>query len=225
MALISPRVAPVLSLTSARGDVRTRRLERSQHGAPELVAPFEHSRRPWAHALLAALVVLAAPRGAHAGCNLIPQAEPAFRGALGTVDRPYAAPGDFVDVNVRQALCDDASPGVGGQATDSEVTLLFTPEAGPKRAVVVTTAPCASLAPRLATCQATPGIASNGVTCVQVNQPGDPLGMGVNVVDGVNHLRFRFPDTDALLAPDGDRRGFMTVGTRCFRVPVRKKTD
>jgi len=64
--------------------------------------------------LVAALVVLFGARAVHAGCNLIPQAEPAFRGALGTVDRPYATPGDFIDVNVRQALCDQASPGVGG---------------------------------------------------------------------------------------------------------------
>jgi hypothetical protein len=39
-----------------------------------------------------------------------PQAQPAFRGALGTLDRPYAAPGDFIDVNVRQALCDGPRP-------------------------------------------------------------------------------------------------------------------
>ncbi len=159
--------------------------------------------------VLAGLTVLLSRASiVHAGCNLIPQAQPAFRGALGTLDRPYAAPGDFVDVNVRPSLCDGTSPGVGSFPSDQEVTLLFTPSDGPRRVVVLTTAPCASLAGRLTTCEDTPGIASGGVACVQVNQPGDPIGVGVPVVDGVSHLRFRFPDTDALLPPAGDRRGF-----------------
>src|SRR5262245_35879043 len=70
---------------------------------------------------LALLLSSAGPT--HAGCNLIPQAQPAFRGALGTLDRPYAAPGDFVDVSVRQAICDGASPGISSLPTDHEVTL------------------------------------------------------------------------------------------------------
>ena len=161
----------------------------------------------------ACLVAGVAASTAHAGCNLIPQAQPAFRGALGTLDRPYAAPGDFIDVAVRQAVCDDASPGFGFDPTQYEVTLLFTPPGEDARAVVLTTAPCANLASRLGTCGGEPGIAKNGVSCIQVNQLGDPLGMGIGFVDGIPHLRFRFPDTDALLAPDGDRRGFTGPAT------------
>ncbi len=153
-----------------------------------------------------AVVSGAAPR-VHAGCNLIPQAQPAFRGALGTLDRPYAAPGDFVDVNVRQALCDGASSGVSFDPAHHEVTLVFNPEGGPRRVVVLTTSPCASLAARLDACEETSGVVKNGVSCVQVNQPGDPTGMGLAFVDGAYRLRFRFPDTDGLLAPSGDRRG------------------
>jgi len=145
---------------------------------------------------------------AHAACNLIPQAQPAFRGALGTLDRPYAAPGDFVDITIRQQLCDDTSPGISFDPTQSEVTLLFTPPGEDARAVVLTTAPCASLAARLDACGDAPGIANDGVSCLQVNAPGDPVGLSAPFVLGSTHLRFRFPDTDALLAPAGDRRGF-----------------
>ncbi len=145
---------------------------------------------------------------AHAACNLIPQAQPAFRGALGTIDRPFAAPGDYVDVRVRQTLCDVASPGIAGSASQHEVTLLFAPPGEARRAVVLTTDACASLTSRLDACEGASGMAKNGVSCVQVNQPGDPFGMASIFIGGENHLRFRFPDTDALLAPAGDRRGF-----------------
>jgi hypothetical protein len=122
------------------------------------------------------LAVVLGGRLVHAGCNLIPQAQPAFRGALGTLDRPYAAPGDFVDVNVRTSLCDGVSSGVSSDPSNSEVTLLFTPTDGPRRLVVLTTMPCASLASRLDACEDNSGVLKGGVACMQVNQPGDPVG-------------------------------------------------
>lgn len=157
--------------------------------------------------LVPVLLVATAP-AARAACNLIPQAQPAFRGALGTVDRPFASPGDFVDVRVRTELCDGASPGIDASAAAHEVTLLFAPPGGPSRAVVLTTADCATLAARMATCEAAPGIPDGGVACVRMNRPGEAIDLGVQLVDGEHRLRFRFPDTDAFLAPAGDRRGF-----------------
>jgi len=66
----------------------------------------------------------ALPAGdARAACNLIPQAQTLFRGALGSTDRPFAAPGDFVELDVRQTLCDVASADFGALADDHVVTL------------------------------------------------------------------------------------------------------
>src|SRR5438128_701292 len=110
------------------------------------------NRHPLRAIRLSVVVVclaLVLPTTARPACNLIPQAQPAFRGALGTVDRPYAAPGDFVDVYARQVFCDGTSPGIGLSSSQNEITLLFTPTAGPKSAVVITTDACANLADRL----------------------------------------------------------------------------
>ena len=156
-----------------------------------------------------ALVVLATvlgPRPARAGCNLIPQAQPVFRGTLGTLDRPFAGPGDFVELHVRPGVCDGASPGLGTDPSALVVTLLFTPAGGPKRAVVLTTQSCSDVAltAQLATCAATPGMSNGGVACVQMNQSG-PVDMGIITrSDGAPRLRFRFPNTDAIVAPGGD---------------------
>src|SRR5207249_1371402 len=78
-----------------------------------------------------------------------------------------------------------------------------TPGKSATRAVVLTTAPCASLVTRLAACGATAGVAA--ASCIQVATPGDFF---MATPDGTPRLRFRFPDTDALLAPGGDRRTF-----------------
>ena len=169
--------------------------------------------RPLLPTLAACLLLVLATTSARAACNLIPQTQPAFRGALGTLDRPYAAPGDFVDVHVRQQLCDETSAGISFDPTQSEVTLLFTPPGEDARAVVLTTAACAGLTARLDACEDAPGMAKGGVTCIQVNQPGNPIGLTAPFVNGSTHLRFRFPDTDALLAPAGDRRGFTGPAT------------
>jgi hypothetical protein len=152
---------------------------------------------------LALVLLLIAPAVARAACNLIPQATPAFRATRGTVDRPFAAPGDFVDVTLRPSLCDGASPGFGVDASQHAVTLLFEPGGKAKaQAVVLSLAPCAGLASQLAACGATSGIA--GVSCLEVT----PSDLALLSIDGAPHLRFRFPDTDALLAPSGDGRAF-----------------
>ncbi len=156
--------------------------------------------------LLVALVALAHPGRAHAGCDLIPQSQPVFRGALGTLDRPFARPGDFVELHVRPTICDAASPGLGADPSALAVTLLFTPAGGPKRAVVLTTRSCADAAvvQKLETCAATPAMSSGGVSCIQVNQSG-PVDMAIITrADGIPRLRFRFPDTDAILGSGGD---------------------
>src|SRR5690606_19081928 len=132
------------------------------------------------------------PIAVHAGCDLIPQAQPIFRGALGTLDRPFAGPGDFVEVHVRPTICDTASPGLPTSVDDVDVTLLFEPPGGPRRAVVLTTASCADadFGARLAACQATPNMSAGGVTCVQMNAAG-PFDMDIVERDSIPRLRFR----------------------------------
>ena len=153
-----------------------------------------------------ALVTFGRPAVVDAGCNLIPQAQPIFRGSLGTLDRPFARPGDFVELHVRPTICDASSPGIGSDASALVVTLLFTPAGGPKRAVVLTNQPCddPSVTPKLAACASTPGMSAGGVTCMQLNQGGAVDSAILTRSDGIPRLRFRFPDTDAVLAPDAD---------------------
>jgi hypothetical protein len=86
------------------------------------------SQRSAAAFLLACVALVALPaRDAGAACNLIPQAQLAFRGALGTAGGPFAAPGDFVDLSVRATLCDGTSAGFTAIPGDHVVTLVFSP--------------------------------------------------------------------------------------------------
>jgi len=140
---------------------------------------------------------------AHGSCNLIPQAQQTFRGARGAADRPFAAPGDFVEIGVRPQICDVGSEaiGAGGRtAADYVVTLVFTPESsGPRRVVYLTTGSCNSTAnqSRTQACQATPGVTA--VHCQQVNRVGQPTGLVLTTRrQDERRLSFRFPDTDAI---------------------------
>ncbi len=157
--------------------------------------------------VLALGLVALRPVVATAGCDLIPQAQPIFRGTLGTLDRPFAGPGDFVELHVRPTICDQSSPGLPASVDQLDVTLLFEPPGGPRRAVVLTTASCsdADLQQRLDTCQATPNMSAGGVTCVQMNAVG-PVDMDIIERDSIPRLQFRFPDTDALLGGLDDDR-------------------
>ncbi len=163
---------------------------------------------------LALALLLAGRDDARAGCNLIAQAQPIFRGAVGTLDRPFAGPGDFVELHVRPTVCDGSSPGLGTDPTALVVTLLFTPTNGPKRAIVLTTQSCAdvTLTPKLAACGATPGMSAGGVSCIQVNQGTSDTAL-ITRADGIPRLRFRFPNTDAILAPGGDIRTLTGAAT------------
>jgi hypothetical protein len=62
--------------------------------------------------LVVALLALLAPGESVANCNVIPGTVNSFRAALGAGDRPFAMPGDFVELTVRPEVCDKASQGV-----------------------------------------------------------------------------------------------------------------
>ena len=153
--------------------------------------------------ILVALVV--SPRAAGAGCNLIPSASRTYRGALGALNKPYAAPGDFVEVGVEPARCDDArSPGFGSDGGDDVVTVVFKPAGNPTRVVFLTADSCSGGKAKAlkAACEATPGVGAGNVACVEA----PPNDLAVVDRNGVPKLSFRFPDTDAFLAPPGDGR-------------------
>jgi Tol biopolymer transport system component len=140
---------------------------------------------------------------AGAACNLIPSARQTFRASLGSTNRPYAAPGDYVEIGVRPGGCDAASPGFGGIASDHIVTVVFTPPAnGTRRVAFLTADDCSSPASvaKLAACEATVG--AGRVACVG----GSAANLALVDREGIPHLSFRFPSTDALAAPDGDQR-------------------
>jgi len=135
---------------------------------------------------------------AEAACNIIPGTTQTFRGAIGSVDRPFAGPGDVLEL--RRNACDSAGPALSAAATDHVVTLVFTPPHGPRN-VVVLGADCAALEAKRSACVATPGVSS--FTCIPVNQPGQPLDLDVLEREGVRRLRVRVPSASWLGDIDG----------------------
>jgi hypothetical protein len=164
--------------------------------------------------LLAFAVALLFSAEAAAMCDVIPGVQSEFRGALGSLNRPYAIPGDEgerITITLDPSECDAASPGFldlsGGAVPEDDyfVTVLFTPPQGEARnAVVLTTASNESA------CLAAVAGPTNGVsaTC-RVPAPGTKE---IEIVDP-STLVFRFPDTDAELAPDDDDRTFSGPAT------------
>jgi cysteine-rich repeat protein len=136
------------------------------------------------------------PEEAKAGCNVIPGAIRDFRAALGSIDRPFAGPGDFVEVRVRPEVCDKESAGFTGTAADYVVTVLFVPPSGPENAIILAE-DCTGI--DLASCNSELG--GGNTECVEVNGPSEPVGL---VVKSETELQFRFPDTDQFLSDPND---------------------
>ncbi len=135
------------------------------------------------------LALLAAARRTEANCNIIPSAAPAFRASLATTDRPFARPGDWVKLTLDPA-CHGSSPGFPVEDAPV-VTIVFTPSGGPRHVVVLSRA-CGRV--DLAACRAEPDVAD--AVCLATEEAGRPDAL--QVIDR-RTLRFRFPDTDALL--------------------------
>jgi hypothetical protein len=155
--------------------------------------------------LVAAGVLLCAPLAcvtpAAADCNLIPGTSKAFNAELGATNRPFAAPGESVEIATRDCDTGSASQALPLPASSYVVTVVFKPETGDAHAVVLTTdANCnMALGSKLTDCDnAIPGM--NSASCRSVAQSG------LSIVDrnGVNFLSFNFPDTDQEFGPDGD---------------------
>lgn len=140
-----------------------------------------------------AMALATTPGTATGGCNLIPGTEKTFNGVLGATNRPYAGPGEHVEVRLRP--CDTDSPGFLPSAADQVVTLLFKAPDGTNRVVALAN-DCVGV--DTATCGGMAGVAS--ATCLA--EPA--LATHLDVDRGDRRLTFPFPDTDAEFAGPAD---------------------
>jgi Tol biopolymer transport system component/subtilisin-like proprotein convertase family protein len=149
---------------------------------------------------------LPGPRLADASCDQIPGTTNTFRATLGSTDRPFAGPGDFVELRL-SPKCDlppqGGSAGFAPAVQDNVVSVIFTPPRG-EHHIVVLAADCSALVDRLDACAATAGVVPLCVTA-ETDPLRGPIGLELVNRDGQNRLRFRFPDTDGLLGTPDDR--------------------
>ena len=144
--------------------------------------------------LALATAIVLAPRVAWSSCDLIPSAQSSFRSTLGTTNRPFASPGDWVRIAL-DPLCHAASPGLPTSANDTVVSLVFG-GANAVGATVLALAPsCAALEAARVACETQPGVAR--AVCREVQPDAD-------VVVAPGQLFFRFPDTDDLVLAAND---------------------
>lgn len=145
--------------------------------------------------LLGCMLATSPATRARAACNLIPGTAKSYDAIVGAANRPFAAPGELLELRMRP--CDVTSPGFLPAGDDQVVTIVFKAPGGTSRVVVMAT-DC--LGVDTATCAATSGVAS----AVCHTTPG--LTTFTDVSAGDLRLRFPFPATDAELAPGGDGR-------------------
>lgn len=140
--------------------------------------------------LVLAAVVPCGTRPARAACNLIPGTSKTFNSTLGASNRPFAGPAERLEVRLRP--CDDPVPGLGATPGDNLVTVVFRPPGGVTHAVVLTSAAtCAAVDAKLPACAAQ--LTGGGVAlCV----PQAQAGIDLIEREGVQHLSFRFPNTE-----------------------------
>ncbi|MGH0033687.1 MAG: hypothetical protein ACQGVK_01525 [Myxococcota bacterium] len=158
--------------------------------------------------MVAVAASIGLPSQAWASCNVVPGSVNTFRAALGATDRPFAAPGDTVKVQLDLAGCEAAAePGfvdsgnAAGAEDDFQVVLVFTPPNGPANVVVLhdedDPQACVGFEGSAAqqACQASLPVLGDGA-------PGSTrqalcLPTAINVPDA-STLEFEFPDTHAL---------------------------
>lgn len=153
------------------------------------------SRRPGVVNILLAAILMAGAHDARAACNLIPGTARTFGAVVGATNRPFAAPGERVELRLRDC---DASSGFLPAGNDHVVTLLWKPMSGANLRAVVLAADCGPI--DLTPCSNAPGVVS--ATCVTATPGG--LQTRLDVDQGDRRFSFGFPDTDAILAPDAD---------------------
>lgn len=161
----------------------------------------------WVMAAVVALAPFLHVPNVEAACNLIPGTAKSFNSELGASNRPFAAPGERLEVTVRD--CDAGSTGLTAVATDHVVTIVFQPPTGPSNAVILTAdGDCSAIDmvdPQLALDACELELGGGQANCVTM------AGSGLQIVehDGERFLSMRFPVTHATCAAG------VNVGDRC----------
>lgn len=153
-------------------------------------------------AMAIAMIVAFAPERPRAACNLIPGTAKSFAGFTGAATRPFSAPGEAVEIELR--ACDPEPTAFQAPAGDFLVTALFTAAGGSQHAVVSTaSSDCTAVAPHLAACT---GALTGPAPTASCMSAADGSGVTIRERNGARLLGFRFPDTDDRLgAADDDR--------------------
>ena len=170
------------------------------------------------HAVLVACALAAAAPGVHASCNQIPGTVNTFRGAVGSLNRPFARPGDAIDVRL-SPTCEPARS-FGPTAADNIVTVVFKPASG-VRSIVIIAEDCVAVGEQLTGCSVLPDVGST--RCIAAVDGTELTNLEVVEVDGSPRLRFRFPDTDVdLSSADDDRTlaGPATIAVTAADAPL-----
>jgi hypothetical protein len=160
--------------------------------------------RHWRTLTACVLTTALGSPAAHAACNTIPGTTQSFRGATSSVDRPFAAPGDLVELHLRPAVCDQTSSGFSDVLNDHVVTIVFTPPQGAadRNNAIIIANKCAALEAQRAACEARADI---GVArCIEIKPSGAPANLAIVERDSERRLVVRFPDTDDLLGTASD---------------------
>jgi hypothetical protein len=130
---------------------------------------------------------------AEASCHLFPGVERTYSSALGSANRPWAAPGESIEVRHRSCDTQGAAPALMGR--DNLVTVAFLePEMTGASLVILADRCDEGLIERVAGCRAAKAV--ENAVCVEV--PGVAL---ENLGDG--KLRFPFPDTAEITGEAG----------------------
>ncbi len=150
-------------------------------------------------------ILAAAPSVARAGCNLIPTDPDRFQSVIGATNRPFAGPGETLEIAVVSNGCDARSAGVSSREAASYVaTYVFKPAAGSPAHVVVVTQDCASRGAALDACRNSEDVGE--VTCRPLAGDGAVRNIELLERKGVPVFSLRFPDTDVFVEQPHDGR-------------------
>jgi hypothetical protein len=117
---------------------------------------------------------------------------------IGSTDRPFASPGEIVELRVRPGICGAGSGFTTTDPAQYDVTIVFTPpQGGPRNVVVLSTNTSG-----IGTCSgaASTQLLTAGATDLAVVTKNNEANLPEN------RLQFRFPETDYLAVQGEDRR-------------------
>ena len=150
-------------------------------------------------------LLAAVPSAARAGCNLIPTDPDRFQSVIGATNRPFAGPGETLEIAVVSNGCDARSAGVSSREAASYVaTYVFKPKVGAPAQVVVVTQDCASRSAALDACRNSKDVGN--VTCRPLAGEGAVRNIELLERKGIPVFSLRFPDTDAFVEQPHDGR-------------------